>query len=135
MSFTLTSTIFSPEIDIELPNPQLGNTEGITTQARFQRLISGEPKMVKDNDWPVIENRRYNFAVLDSNLMDALIDFLILTAGFPVDVLDHNGDSFQALVTNTEAIRTITTSCNQNIPLELLVIGSLMPSPSMVPSP
>jgi len=122
MSFRLTCVIVSPPIYVILRNPSLGEVESVNTAQRFQRLRSGEPKIVCDGDWPQQEKRTYTFEGLTADEISDLIDFLVATAGYTISIEDHNGDSIVGIVTNTEAIVTsVRDDCSYNIPLEVLL--------------
>jgi len=128
-----------PYVEIELKNPSLNDSEQYDTNLRFARTRHNEPKVARDDGWPVIQTRNYIFEVLTSSDTQKLIDFLVETASKRVYMVDYNDEVYIVLITNTEyIITTARDDCNYNIPLDVLILESdaILPSPSpcLIPS-
>ena len=125
-----------PYARVDLRNPSFGDTEVNDTNLRFERTRQGEPKAVKADSWPNIETRQYVFEVLTRSEINNLIDFLTETAAEPVFMNDYNDEVSIVLITNTEyIITTARDECNYNVPLDVLILESNIPSTSVSPVP
>ena len=56
-----------PYISVELKNPSFNDSEQYNTGLRFARTRNNEPKVARDDEWPVILTRNYVFEVLTRN--------------------------------------------------------------------
>jgi len=125
-----------PYARVDLRNPSFGDTEVNDTNLRFERTRQGEPKALRAEDWPDIETRQYVFESLTETQINELIDFLIETAAEPVFMQDHKGETFIVLIINSEyVITTLRDECNYNVPLDVLILESGIPSTSVSPVP
>ena len=91
MSFTLEFPPTAPSHTVILRSPELGNTISVDTHKVYRRLMGGEIKSVKAEDWPTQEIYAYKFIALTQILKDSFKTFLSVSAGLQIKITDHNG--------------------------------------------
>ena len=115
MNFTLQTTLQGIE-DIVLRSPEYGNTETIAIGMEIRRTRGDVIRVARDADaWPRVFNYTYDFIAVtnitkcgadpplaESDPLYMLVKrmriFFQLTAGLPITIIDHLGDSFTAFI-------------------------------------
>lgn len=88
---------------ILLPNPEFNNSERIS-RTRIQRETrGGDLETFADDIWPIDDELAWTFNNITLSQRDDLASFLELTLGQEIKVIDHEGMTWKAIITNPEA--------------------------------
>ena len=121
---------------LQLKNPNMGNPRRIDYNTVFNTNRGGELLAVRPAGRPKVNSYEYDWVGLHQTKVDEIISFFELSAAEAVTVVDHQGYSYFAVM--TEPIINVTTVrdvCSYTLSLEFLAIGMLpSPSPSLSPS-
>jgi hypothetical protein len=107
---------------VVLPAPEFGNTEALS-QTRVSRQSRGGTYIVaRPPYWPTSDEFTLQFKFVSRAAADRLQDLLARTVGTLVTYTDHEGNSWQVIVTNPEsAVTADWDDDNVSVALNLIV--------------
>lgn len=97
VTFTYDSTT------LELRSPKLGNTLELNHKVSIGRLKSGTITVVRDPIWPKFVTHTYNFELHCEPDIQVILDFLKLTLGQEIQLLDYESRTWTGMIMNPDS--------------------------------
>jgi hypothetical protein len=108
-------------LDIQSPDAQLGDTKTDESNAIVRENRGLQPITYRDPQWPTNVRNKYSVKTMTRAEHDAVIDFLVQSAGDRITLTDHNGYVWTGVVTTPiPEIVTIQDGCSYDIEFEFL---------------
>ena len=116
------SMVFSQDANtLTLPNPELGDSLRLDTNAVIRQNRHNEAIVYKDSDWPIIRTRVFEFKTLTLDEVQALQSFLDGTIGYQTTLVDYEDDTWLGyLVVSDPEFITMRDNCSYDVRLEFL---------------
>lgn len=109
---------------VTLPSPDFNDSEDDTFGNVFGSNRNGELLNVDDAGQPAITTRVWTIKGMTKTERDDLEHLLFVSAGDALSIVDYNGNSFSALVTNEDVeLITLRDDCNYQVTLQLMEIS------------
>jgi len=113
--------VSAPTDGIVLPNPVIGDSRRMDTNAINRVARGGEHKSFKDADWPNNEFITWDWALLTAAEIDDLTTFFTTNAGVQIHIIDHNGDEWVGvLLIDILDIRVNRDECSYSTTLDFI---------------
>jgi hypothetical protein len=107
--------------DVDLPNPQVGDSLKFSNQGIKRVMSGGQLKVFKDIDWPAIETFTYDIFRLTEAEKDDIIELINAGNGQQVTITDHNGAVRTGyIVTPVNEVLTMKDTCWYDIHFEFM---------------
>lgn len=111
----------APTLDITIPNAQLGDTETLVSNAVIRENRGQEAITYKDVDWPINTINKYSIKTMTATERDALVSFLIASAGDELLLTDHNDVVWLGVITTSiPEMVTVRDVCSYDVEFEFM---------------
>lgn len=99
----LTYPFESPQFTITLRKPNFGNLERLEFTRINRESRGGSLIVFRDSFWPRSERQSYQFSALGQNDIDHLFDFLAVSLGKEIGLLDHENRQWKGIILTPDA--------------------------------
>lgn len=116
----LTFPFTSPTTTINLPNPQLSNTETYKHQRTANRTRNGKLLLFDKSYWPKFTSLKYSFRALTEAQKAAIVSFVSISLAHEIGILDYESRQWRGFITNpnTPIADTGRIGCNYTWEIE-----------------
>lgn len=101
--FTLFYPAVAPTTTLILPNPEVGNRTSYLPNRISRKSRGGTKQVFRDPAWPTLTTLTMDIGSLTTTQRGNLQDFLILTLGQTVGLLDYEGRAWTGIIGNPDA--------------------------------
>lgn len=101
--FTLFYPAITPTTTLILPNPEVGNRTSYLPNRISRKSRGGTKQVFRDPAWPTLTTLTMDIGSLTTTQRGDLRDFLILTLGKTVGLLDYEGRAWTGIISNPDA--------------------------------
>jgi len=114
--------IYAP-YDITIRNPDFGDIRRVQANDIRRRTANGDLKVYAWSEWASLRIHSYNFSIIKSTDITALMGFFTESAGIPV-VIVNQGSSYNGVIwTPVEEIIRTRPNCSNSLAFEFLELG------------
>ncbi len=107
--------------DLDLPNPEFGDSIKFSNQGVKRVMPHGQLKVFKDPDWPILETFTYDIYRLTETQKNTFVSLLNAANGLEITITDHNAAVRTGyIVTPINEILAIKDECWYDIHFEFM---------------
>jgi hypothetical protein len=112
-------------VTVTLPAPDHGDEDQLQVTRIQRRNRGGKLITYSDPAWPSTNIKRFIFSSLILAQRTALFNIIVASLGQPVEITDHTGTIYDALITNpNNDIHTVRDDCDYTTRLDVECIPS-----------
>jgi hypothetical protein len=119
-SVILTYPFFSPIRTVTLRSPEFDNIEQLEFQRINRRTRGGDLTIHRQDYWPIAERLSMNFTNLTHSVGDSLLEFLAVSIGQEIGLLDNENRQWRGLILTPSARLSADTGreCQYSVSIE-----------------